>query len=79
MQYSSLSQRLMQSAAVLLWGAALVFFENLGEIALGRVVQKTGNLGEGVVGAVQEVAPLAQLFAVDVFGDAHTQLRLEFE
>ena len=79
MLYSPPSQRSMQSAAVLLRGAALVFFENLGEIALGRVVQKTGNLGKGVIGAVQEVAPLAQLFAVDVFGDAHAHLCLEFE
>lgn len=65
----------MQSAAVLLRGAALVFFENLGEVALGRIVQKSGDFGKGVV---QKIPRLAQLFAVNVFGDAHTHLRLEF-
>ena len=68
----------MQSAAVLLRGAALVFFENLGEVALGRIVQKSGDFGKGVVGVVQKIPRLAQLFAVNVFGDAHTHLRLEF-
>lgn len=40
---------------VLLGSAALVLFENLGEVALGRVVEECRDLGQCIAGALQQV------------------------
>ena len=64
---------------VLLWGTAFVFLENLSEITLGGIVEKGGDLGEGIVGTLQQIFCLPQFFPMNIFRDSHAQLFFELE
>ena len=63
--------------SILLRGKPFVFFENLGEIALRRVIKVIGDLTQRTVSMAKQISGFLQFFAVDIFGNAHTHFCFE--